>query len=246
MDLSRFQQLDRLEPGVLRIAMVDVLSRERALARTSREALEDAIDSLINDGFGLGRADTSARRQSMLVAAGVLLKLAGASVAAIRSELDHRDDASLESVMNALLSRVRGSVDSPSSSAPPRPEPAPITGPAPLAHAPPASIDSAPNVPRVALEAAPGRENPALRFLNGLITDDIAGLMKRTNDAARASATAHTAHTAEIPALAWIELSVGDGVRFELSADALRELADDRRRDVLMGVIRARLDALYR
>lgn len=288
MDLSRFQDLERLEPGALRISMIDVLSRERALARTSRERLEDAVDSLINDGFGVRMSESTARRQAMLISAGVLLRLAGASVQAIRTELEHRDDAALEGVMDALLSRMRGPSDNAGRSQAPSVESAPVSGHSPNPprpavvtdagrpgvaasassssgpgspasdHTPPidsspnaavmrpASVGSAPNIPRSAANAPTvtvgGRENPALRFLNGLITDDIAALIRRANTA---TSVEGPLESLPVAARAWIELSVGEGVRFELTEDTLRGLADSRRREALVGAIRARLDALY-
>jgi hypothetical protein len=255
MDLSRFEDLERLEPGALRILMVDVLSREPALSRVGVERLEGALDSLINDGFAGRMTDSTARRQALLLGAGVLLRLAGASVEAIRANLEPRDEIGLQGVLSALLVRLGGTGGVSHA------EPAELVEDGEEAweeHSPrtaaPVAMGSAPVIPRpppsrpnhdgVSPPYAGGgsRANPAQRFLKGLIDDDVASLIRRADDVA-GGRVRHERSPETVSAR--VEMAVTRGVRLSMSTDAVRDLAGPRQRAELVDAIRARLDALF-
>lgn len=255
MDLSRFTNLEPLEPKALRILMVDVLSREPALSRVGTDRLEGALDLLIDDGFGGRLADSTARRQALLLGAGVLLLLAGASVEAIRANLEPRDDMGIQGVLSALWVRLGGGRDSSHI------EPAEIREDEEEAwekHSPrsaaPVEMGSAPVVPRpmisrpnhVGVEqphsGGGSRENPAQRFLKDLMNDDVASLMRQVDGVAEARGRPASPSQADT---ARVEMPVAQGIRLSMSKDAVRDLADPRQRAELVDAIRARLDALF-
>jgi hypothetical protein len=178
MDVIRLRGTHRLDPAELQTHVFRLLRDEPALASYDERALRVAMAVLLNQGVGL-RATPGAGegyRQILSLYAGALLKLAGAGLEAIESEVERRDEARLEVLIRSVLSRLAqaaeaGSPDAQSDAIQSRAGSAEAESQAvPVASF--ANIASPFYRRRGGADEAPTPESPALAFLRERLTSE--------------------------------------------------------------------------
>ena len=159
MDVIRLRGTHRLDPAELQTHVFRLLRDEPALASYDERALRVAMAVLLNQGVGL-RATPGAGegyRQILSLYAGALLKLAGAGLEAIESEVERRDEARLEVLIRSVLSRLAQAAEAESQAVP---------------VASFANIASPFYRRRGGADEAPTPESPALAFLRERLTSE--------------------------------------------------------------------------
>lgn len=108
MDFTRHRGTHRLDVSDVQARVFDLLRAESVTQRASDRELRVAMAELLNRGVGIEapQGPGEGYRQILSLYGGTLLKLAGAGVDAIESEVKSRDEARLELLVRAVLSRL--------------------------------------------------------------------------------------------------------------------------------------------
>lgn len=249
LNLERFRGGDRLDAGSLRGAVIDVMRGDVALSSRSEREFLDAVDALLAVGIGMSPV-LSSYGQGLTLLAGTLLRIAGANVEAIRTEVAQRDDHALAALISALVTRLRGAAR-PAEPARPPLAPPPITPSSDSSHSWTREVNHSTDLRRQDLSpsssvlgrgsegsvegphAVSNGENVALSYLRSLMSDELAR-------AIGGYASPSGASSVRTPAVsAWVHVEVAPGIALQVSAEVAASLAAaDARRDVL-----AKLDA---
>lgn len=254
-ELQRFRGTERRSGQELRSVMRTLLRADATTRSRGEAVVYEAVDALLGEGipFTPEFSAYSGYAQVVGLYAGTLLKLAGASLAAIRAELLRRDEAALEALVPVLQHRLRPN-ESLEDFAPANEMPAPgaptrsavtsaveISIPTPR-DAPPPVVQSA------AVSAVGAQAGGPHDYLRGLITEDIGKLIRAWRGATARPATVAVPAgpalaAAEIDACLRIELA--DGIALELRGSQMAALGDRGRRAEVLRQLAAQLDRFY-
>lgn len=236
MDVIRLRGTHRLDPAELQTHVFRLLRDEPALVAQDERALRVAMAVLLNQGVGL-RATPGAGegyRQILSLYAGALLKLAGAGLEAIESEVERRDEARLEVLIRSVLSRLAqaaeaGSPDAQSVAIQSRAGSADAESQAvPVASF--ANIASPFYRRRGGTEAAATPESPALAYLHERLTSERLALVRSptTTTPSRSvglgrleSASRPAVSVRPAPSTASVRLELAEGVVVTMTDDAV-------------------------
>ena len=185
-DYTRYQGTHRLAADELTRITLALLREMPATRPHADDVLREALADLIAQGVGMSaeQGPGDGYRQILAVVSGVLLRLAGANVEAVKAEVVSRDATRLEGLVKGIVARLQQMAElgdpreSDDATVPPRPESGPgspreapvtsVPGMASPLVPPGATTEDAPNPGNTSDEAS-----PPMRYLQGLMDDDV-------------------------------------------------------------------------
>lgn len=246
-----FKTAQWLSTDELRHAVTRLLLEEPATAAHGKVILKSTVDSLAREGIGVVDEPPHGRavgyRQVLSLTTAALLKLNGANLQAIKTEIAGRDDIRLEGLVNAVLTRMRGSLE-PGASAPPASHGAGSAGPpASSAVSQPFARDGRVQAPELASQPRRPRFDPHTgQPVDRFVTADepvapSGGGAPVERQPGRESTGDHAGVDA---ATRWMRLAILDGFEVHLRSDVYERMVSTRRSDDLLRAFREQLDGI--